>query len=72
MTITAIYFIIALAMGAFIVYSNFDRDPDFKNDIRDLKWWVVVTIMALVWPIMVFQLLCIVIRKIINSTGLGL
>lgn len=61
------YFIMTLIIGAFITYCSAVRDPDFKNNIQDKWWWSTVAIMALIWPIVVLQLIAWIIGRIIRS-----
>ena len=61
-----VYCIIALLMGAFMVYCYAVKDPDFRDYIRDPYWWGTVTIMALLWPLTALQLLTLVIGRLIR------
>lgn len=67
--VITIYFIIALLMGAFLVNCSAVRDPDFRNDIQDCMWWLAVAVLALVWPVMVLQMVTLVIGRIIRAIG---
>lgn len=57
MIVFNVYFIIAVIVGIFLTGCSAAKDPDIKEHIRDVWWWIAVVGLSTVWPVYVYMLL---------------